>query len=59
MKYITPFVAIDNVFVSRHFVIQSISVGPYIGSDHRPLIADITLVKPAVNSSSPTSESAK
>jgi endonuclease/exonuclease/phosphatase (EEP) superfamily protein YafD len=45
MKYVTPFVAIDNVFVSRQFAIQSISAGPYVGSDHRPLIADIALSK--------------
>lgn len=41
-----PFVAIDHVFVSRQFALQSFAAGPYVGSDHRPIIADIALARP-------------
>jgi endonuclease/exonuclease/phosphatase (EEP) superfamily protein YafD len=40
-----PFVPIDNVFASRHFASLGMTVGPYLGSDHRPVVADIALVK--------------
>jgi endonuclease/exonuclease/phosphatase (EEP) superfamily protein YafD len=40
-----PFVPIDNVFASRHFSSLGTTVGPYLGSDHRPVVADIALMK--------------
>lgn len=36
-----PFVPIDNVFASQPFTSLGIMVGPYLGSDHRPVVADI------------------
>ena len=42
-----PLVPIDNVFTSDHFASIGISLGPRLGSDHRPVIADIALSKPA------------
>ena len=41
-----PLVAIDNVFASRHFAAISTEGGPRLGSDHRPVIADIALAPP-------------
>jgi endonuclease/exonuclease/phosphatase (EEP) superfamily protein YafD len=41
-----PFVGIDNVFVSPQFSLVNFATGPYLGSDHRPIIADIALAKP-------------
>lgn len=38
-----PLVPIDNVFASPHFTAIATSVGPRLGSDHRPVIADIAL----------------
>ena len=38
-----PFVPIDNVFASAHFAKIDAKVGPRLGSDHRPVIADIAL----------------
>jgi len=38
-----PLVAIDNLFASRHFAAISTEGGPRLGSDHRPVIADIAL----------------
>jgi endonuclease/exonuclease/phosphatase (EEP) superfamily protein YafD len=38
-----PLVAIDNVFVSRDFAKIATIPGPRLGSDHRPIIADIAL----------------
>ncbi len=38
-----PIVGIDNVFVSKEFAVQSAEVGPYVGSDHKPVIADLVL----------------
>jgi endonuclease/exonuclease/phosphatase (EEP) superfamily protein YafD len=38
-----PFVAIDNVFASPDFANIATRVGPRLGSDHRPVIADIAL----------------
>jgi endonuclease/exonuclease/phosphatase (EEP) superfamily protein YafD len=40
-----PFVTIDNVFVSKEFAVVSAEVGPYVGSDHRPIIADLALAE--------------
>ena len=40
-----PFVTIDNVFVSKAFAVVSAEVGPYVGSDHRPIIADLALAE--------------
>jgi len=39
-----PFVPIDNVFASRHFASLGMTVGPYLGSDHRPVVADIARI---------------
>jgi endonuclease/exonuclease/phosphatase (EEP) superfamily protein YafD len=36
-----PLVPIDNVFASGHFTSLGTTTGPYLGSDHRPVIADI------------------
>jgi len=36
-----PLVPIDNVFTSPHFASMGTMVGPRLGSDHRPVIADI------------------
>ena len=41
-----PLVAIDNVFASRHFAAIATKGGPRLGSDHRPIIADIALAPP-------------
>jgi len=40
-----PFVPIDNVFASRQFASLGTTVGPYLGSDHRPVVADIALME--------------
>lgn len=40
---IVPVVAIDNVFASRDFARIDTVAGPRLGSDHRPIIADIAL----------------
>jgi endonuclease/exonuclease/phosphatase (EEP) superfamily protein YafD len=42
-----PLVAIDNVFASPPFAKIATQGGPRLGSDHRPIIADIALAKPA------------
>jgi endonuclease/exonuclease/phosphatase (EEP) superfamily protein YafD len=42
-----PFVAVDNVFASPSFAKISVTGGPRLGSDHRPIIVDLALVKPA------------
>jgi endonuclease/exonuclease/phosphatase (EEP) superfamily protein YafD len=44
-----PFVAIDNVFASRSFATIGTKGGPRLGSDHRPIVADIALVPPAAS----------
>lgn len=42
---LVPIVAIDNVFASREFAKIATIGGARQGSDHRPIIADITLAK--------------
>jgi endonuclease/exonuclease/phosphatase (EEP) superfamily protein YafD len=37
-----PLLPIDNVFASGQFTSLGVTVGPYLGSNHRPVIADIT-----------------
>ncbi|MCJ7597716.1 MAG: hypothetical protein MUO41_03620 [Methyloceanibacter sp.] len=49
----------SHMFVSRQFAVQSVSAGPYVGSDHRPIIMDIALVNPSAPAASQTSESLK
>ena len=44
-----PLVAIDNVFASPAFAKIGAIGGPRLGSDHRPVIADIALARPAAN----------
>lgn len=44
---VLPLVAIDHVFASPQFARIKAVAGPSFGSDHRPVIADIALVKPA------------
>lgn len=44
-RTLPPFVAIDNIFASPEFALIDIKAGPALGSDHRPLIADIALAK--------------
>lgn len=41
-----PFVAIDNVLVSRHFARIALEAGPRLGSDHRPITVDLALATP-------------
>ena len=36
-------IPIDHVLVSRHFAVAAIRRGPYIGSDHYPVLADLYL----------------
>jgi endonuclease/exonuclease/phosphatase (EEP) superfamily protein YafD len=38
-----PLVAIDNVFASKHFAKIGTEGGPRLGSDHRPIVADLAL----------------
>jgi endonuclease/exonuclease/phosphatase (EEP) superfamily protein YafD len=40
-----PLIPIDNVFASAHFTSLGTTTGPYLGSDHRPVIADIARSK--------------
>ncbi|MGZ5894986.1 MAG: endonuclease/exonuclease/phosphatase family protein [Xanthobacteraceae bacterium] len=44
-RTLPPFVAIDNIFASPEFALIDIKSGPALGSDHRPLVADIALAK--------------
>lgn len=39
-----PFAPIDNVLAARNFTAISFTVGPDLGSDHRPIVADIALL---------------
>jgi endonuclease/exonuclease/phosphatase (EEP) superfamily protein YafD len=41
-----PFAATDNVLASSEFAAMSVTTGPDLGSDHRPVVADIALVSP-------------
>ena len=43
---VLPLVAIDNVFASPQFARIKAVAGPRLGSDHRPVIADLALVEP-------------
>jgi endonuclease/exonuclease/phosphatase (EEP) superfamily protein YafD len=43
---VLPFVAIDHVFASPGFANIATQAGPRLGSDHRPVIADIALAPP-------------
>jgi endonuclease/exonuclease/phosphatase (EEP) superfamily protein YafD len=38
-----PLVAIDNVFASPQFASIAVVPGPRLGSDHRPVVADLAL----------------
>lgn len=40
-----PLLPIDNVFASPHFASIATTTGPRLGSDHRPVIADIALIE--------------
>lgn len=40
-----PFFLIDNVMASPDFASAGVRIGPDLGSDHRPVIADITRAK--------------
>jgi endonuclease/exonuclease/phosphatase (EEP) superfamily protein YafD len=44
---VLPLVATDNVFASPHFAKIAVKAGPRLGSDHRPVIADIALATPS------------
>jgi endonuclease/exonuclease/phosphatase (EEP) superfamily protein YafD len=46
MHRLMPLVGIDNIFVSSQFSLVNFVTGPYLGSDHRPIIADIALATP-------------
>jgi endonuclease/exonuclease/phosphatase (EEP) superfamily protein YafD len=41
-----PLVAIDNLFASRHFAKLAAATGPFLGSDHKPVIVDLALAPP-------------
>jgi endonuclease/exonuclease/phosphatase (EEP) superfamily protein YafD len=41
--FIPPFVAIDNIFVSKDFDVLERKVGPALGSDHMPIFAKLVL----------------
>ena len=41
-----PLVAIDNVFASRHFAKLAVGTGPFLESDHKPVIVDLALALP-------------
>jgi endonuclease/exonuclease/phosphatase (EEP) superfamily protein YafD len=43
---LSPLFTIDNVFASRQFTSLGTTVGPYLGSDHRAVVADIALAQP-------------
>lgn len=38
-----PILRIDHAILSRHFSVQKNEVGPAIGSDHRPILVDVSL----------------
>lgn len=40
-----PAFQIDNVLSTPHFATRDVRIGPDLGSDHRPVIADLTLAK--------------
>ncbi len=40
---IPPFVAIDNVFISKDFEVQERKIGPALGSDHMPIFVKVQL----------------
>lgn len=40
---LVPLVAIDNVFASPQFARIAVAPGPRLGSDHRPIVADLAL----------------
>jgi endonuclease/exonuclease/phosphatase (EEP) superfamily protein YafD len=39
-------IRIDHCLLSRHWRSQSTSIGPDLGSDHLPLVADVSLSRP-------------
>jgi endonuclease/exonuclease/phosphatase (EEP) superfamily protein YafD len=39
---------IDHVLVTPELCVESVEVGPSIGSDHRPVIARLRLASPAI-----------
>ena len=42
---LVPLLPIDNVFASKHFAKIGTIIGPRLGSDHLPVVADIALVE--------------
>ena len=38
-----PGIPIDHILVSRHFAVKHVRRGPFVGSDHYPLVADLVL----------------
>jgi endonuclease/exonuclease/phosphatase (EEP) superfamily protein YafD len=43
---LVPFFAIDNVLASQDFAKIAVEAGPRLGSDHRPIVADLALRAP-------------
>lgn len=54
-----PAFLIDHVFASGDFAKADVAVGPYIGSDHLPVIADLVLPAGAIATSGPDRSSAR
>ena len=38
-----PGIPIDHILLSRHFAVKHVRRGPFVGSDHYPLVADLVL----------------
>ncbi len=38
-------IPIDHILVSRHFHVDHFAAGPNVGSDHRPVVTEVSLVK--------------
>lgn len=43
--WLPPLLTIDNVFTTRNVAAMRVTIGPALGSDHRPVIADLALAK--------------
>ncbi|WP_225009178.1 endonuclease/exonuclease/phosphatase family protein [Novosphingobium percolationis] len=39
----TPLLPLDQIYVGRAIAIRAVSRGPHLGSDHRPMVTDLTI----------------